>query len=997
MELNINQPSTTSNFQNLMYHRIHEILLVASPYDAFILEEDGRLTEQILNEYIGMNLSYAPRVWRAETARKAIQMMHKRKFDMVIMMLRISDMDPITFGQNIKAFDSKMPVILLVFDESELKQLPENLLPKTIDYVFTWSGNSNVFPAIIKAIEDKKNVKRDIKRGKIRTIILIEDTPRYYSILLPIIYKEIFYHMRKLISKSLNDSQRLLHLRTRPKILLARSYEEAEKYYKKYQHNTLGIISDIKFPIKGKSVWNAGVTFTKWARDINSYIPIMLHSTNKNHFNDAIDVNAQFLHKDSPNLLLNLRKFIKENFGFGDFVFRLNSGEKITTASNLSEFVERIKVIPNESLIFHVQSNHFSNWLAAHGNFSLADTIRPLYLSGFDDVTDMREFLLTTIHDASRSSQSGKIVEFYHESYNADANFMRISKGSLGGKARGLAFANATLNQSNLDEMFPDINIRIPKTIVIGTEEFDHFMETNDLWDLAINSRDDKEIEQVFLASRLTRKLVQSLKVFLSETKYPLSIRSSSLLEDSQYQPLSGMYATYMISNCSIDNKERLSQLCEAVKRVYASTFSNVTKSMMETISQRLEEEKMAVIVQEVVGQHHGERFYPTLSGVAQSYNYYPVSYMKREEGIAIIALGLGRTIVDGEKALRFSPEYPSILPQYYSIKSTIQNSQNHFYAMKMTCDENQLRKGEVKNLTKYSLKDAEVDGVLKWAGSVICSEDGIVRDSLNYVGVRVITFAKMLKYNQFPLADILKQILEMGRLSLGCPVEIEFAVNMFEDRTKKPEICLLQIKPMIIGNYMITEDTKSVPNENIICRSNVALGNGIKNDINHIIYVKPEDFDSASTQLIANEIEHLNNDLLKGKPYILIGPGRWGTADPWLGVPVTWKQISGAQVIVETSLEDFNIDPSFGSHFFQNVTSLRIGYFTVNPKNPDDKLDWDWLNNQNTIEETNFLKLIELTKPMKVIIDGKDGKGVVLKPAIDEVEIMDETESTGI
>lgn len=983
-------------FQNLMLHRIHEILLVASPYDAFILEEDGRLTEQILHEYLGMNLSYAPRVWNAPTARKAMDMLSKRPFDLIIVMLRISDMDPISFGTQIKAIYPKKPVILLTFDESEIKQLPDNY-SDSIDDIFIWSGNANVFPAIIKCIEDKKNVKRDVKKGDVRSIILIEDTPRFYSIILPLIYKEILFHTKQLIDKSLNDTHRLLHMRGRPKILLANTYEQAEKYFKRYRANTLGIISDIRFPHKGKLQKDAGIEFAQFVRSIDKTLPILLHSTEENIENKASKVKASFLNKNSSTLLQDLREFIVNNLGFGDFVFRYPDNTEISKATSVRDLVEVLETLDMKSLTYHASNNHFSNWLAARGEFKLASFIRQLSDDDFDHPEERREMYIDIIRNSQRNLQTSQVVEFASSSHHLSTNFSRLGKGSLGGKARGLAFANTMLAKPNWKEKFPDVNIRVPHVVVVGTEEFDNFMDKNDLWNIALSSKHNDEITEIFLKGRLSRDLIVSLKSYLKDVHHPIAVRSSSLLEDSQYQPLAGIYSTYMLPNCSENNKERLSQVCEAIKRIFASTFFQEPKTLMDNIVQRHEEEKMAVIIMELVGKTHNNRFYPTCSGVAQSYNYYPVSYMQREEGIAFVALGLGRTIVEGGKALRFSPKYPAILPQFYSIKATINSSQNDFFALELNCGENPMRDGEPNNLKQSNIALAESDGVLKWLGSTVCSQDNMIRDSLKYEGTRVITFAPMLKWETFPIADIINEMLDMSSHALGCPVEIEFAINIYNDPDKKDEFCLLQIKPMVIGGLQNSELLLKSSNKEPLCKSDIVLGDGIIDYIKHIVYVDPELFDVSKTQEIAREIEVFNDALGTENPYLLIGPGRWGTADPWLGIPVTWKQISHAKVIVEVGTDKLNPDPSFGSHFFQNVTSLRIGYFTIRNQHKHENIDCDWLKKQSVKEKSKFLKLIELDYPIFVRIDGRSGDGVILKPSPPEVDIMDEEESTGI
>ena len=983
----------TSIFQDLMLHRIHEILLVASPYDAFILEEDGQLTEQILHEYIGMNLSYAPRVWQASTAAKALTMLSKRKYDLVILGLRISDMDPLSLGKKIKEIDPQKPVILLVFDESELKQLPQMIPSKIIDKVFVWSGDAGVFPAIIKFLEDKKNVNRDIKRGKIRCIMLLEDNPRYYSMLLPLIYKEILFHTRQMLGKSLNDTHRLLYMRGRAKVLLVSNYEEAEKYFKRYGSNILGIISDIRFPKNNKLNAKAGLEFTEWIRNIDKAIPIILQSTDSGMKVEAKKYRVEFFDKKSPTLLKDISNYITKNFGFGDFVFRERNGKEISRAKSLRKLRDQLSTISEDSLLFHASNNHFSNWLAARGEFKIASIMRDLKIENFESSDELRKLLIEIINKIRDRRHRDMVVNFTPDRFDPTANFTKISGGSLGGKARGLAFARSLLEKADFKDKFKSIVIRVPKLIVIGTEEFDLFMKNNELWDKALNSESNKDILELFLKSSLTKNLKKSLKIFLSEVNYPLAVRSSSLLEDSQYQPLAGLYETYMLPNSSKILNQRLSQLCEAVKRIYASQFYQEPKSMMKISSHRQDEEKMAIIIQELIGQSYGKRFYPTISGVAQSFNYYPISYMKRDEGVGFIALGFGKIIVEGEKVLRFSPKYPAILPQFFSIKSTINNSQRNFFGLDLKSNDN-FSLEESENLKRYNLNKAEEDGALKFVASVICSNDGIIRDSLNYNGTRVLTFSSVLKYNQIPLTDILNEILEIGKVSLGCPIEIEYAINIYSDG-RKPEFCLLQIKPMVIKQIELRKEIKLNNFRDVFCSSSVALGDGIIENIYNLIYIKPKSFSLAETNKIASQLEILNKKL--NKPYILIGPGRWGSADPWLGVPVHWNQISHAKVIVEVCIEGLDIDPSFGSHFFQNVTSLRIGYFTVSGRKKDDFVDWKWIEEQKNLDETSFLKLVKFDNPLTVYMDGSNGAGRILKPIIPEIEKMDEEESTGI
>ena len=988
----------TINFQDLMLHRIHEILLVASPYDAFILEEDGRLTQQILYEYLGMNLSYAPRVWHAKDATTGLRMLSDRSYDLVIVMMRISDMDPITFGEKVKNNYPDKPVILLGFDESEITPFPYDRMKKTIDQVYIWSGNANVFPAIIKNIEDRMNLKRDYNIADIRSIIMVEDDPRYYSIILPLLYRTALKHARDLISKSFSDTDRLLLFRARPKIILTSTYEEAIEIYNQYRNNILGFISDVRFPKKGVMDSDAGLKLIKYIRNKDSDMPVLLQSTNSEHKKHAKKVNASFIDKNSTTLMQDLESFIINNFGFGDFIFRDRKRNEISRANNLKQFQKILKTIPSKTLRYHASKNHFSNWLAVRGEFNIASNLRPIKISDFNNIEDLRKVILDHLESGVNTRSRRSLVQYNAESKGEDIDFVRLSTGSLGGKARGLAFAINLINESGLNKKFDKINLRVPKVAVIGTDEFDYFMNENNLWKIAFaKNKSDKSIINSFLKGSLSKELTKTLSKYLSNIRFPLAIRSSSLLEDSQYQPLAGMYATYMLPNSNKSKTTRLEELTKAIKLVYASTYLKEPKSLIEGSVHHHEEEKMAVIVMELVGKSHANRFYPSASGLAQSFNYYPVSYMKRKEGVAYLALGLGRTIAEGEKSLRFSPKYPGIIPQYFSVRSTIDNSQNQFYALDLNKGMKLLKHGLEENTSLFDLNIAEKDGELDWSASVVSNEDNVIRDSLRFDGTRVITFPSLLKWKTLPITDLLLDLLKLGESSLGCPVEIEFAINMHDTKETLTDFCLLQIKPMVVGGLDRIQDFDSIQKKNILCKSSVALGNGLIENINNLIIVDPKNFDPSKTKLIAKQIEKINNELSDLEQYVLIGPGRWGSADPWLGIPVEWDQISKAKVIVEYGMDSFPVDPSFGSHFFQNVTSMRIGYFTINHKKRSDKIDMDWINTQQVKKKSKYIKWIKLDKPITVTIDGQTGEGNIIKPLEPIEEKMDEHETSGI
>ncbi|MFQ6605197.1 MAG: PEP/pyruvate-binding domain-containing protein [Fidelibacterota bacterium] len=984
------------DFQDLMVFRIYEIMLVSSPYDAFVLEEGGRLTEQILEEYHGMNFNYPPRVWHVNSGKEALQLLSSRKLDLILIMTRITDMNPLQLAERIKVRYPKKPVILLAFDQSEVHELLDvNLLPTLpVDHIFLWTGHAEVLLAIIKFIEDKRNASRDIKKGDVRAIIFIEDTPKYYSTILPILYKVIMYHQTKLLNKHASIADRLLHLRARPKILFATTYEEAKSYFTKFHRNLFGVISDIRFPKDGVMNPRAGIELTHYIREKEPTIPVMLQSSDLRRQDEAHREQAAFLNKLSTTLLQDIRDFVSENFGFGDFVFRLPSGEEVGRVRDLEELEAILSSIPIESIRYHANSNHFSNWLAARGEFELASKIRSRSETDYDFPEERRQYYITIIHDRLHPDQERTRRKI--STIQGDLPpLIRIGNGSMGGKARGLVFINRIIREPSFRKEFPGVNIRIPLSIIIDTDEFDHFMDENKLWDVALASKSNDEILASFTQAKLSNKLLIELKAFTKKVTFPIAVRSSGILEDSQYRPLAGFYSTFMLPNNHPEQAVRFSQLCEAIKRIYASMYYQVPKSYSQKSQHRHDEEKMAIIIMELIGHPYGDKFYPTLSGTAQSINYYPVSYMERSDGIATIALGFGKTVVEGERSLRFSPKYTHILPQYYSVKATLASSQTHFYALSLDPGKDPLEQGEEGNLQRYHIDVAEKDGTLYWAGSVIDYEDNIVRDSLRYSGPRVITFAPILKYNQFPLADIITRLLKMGEHALGSPVEIEFAVNLFRKKELTPEFCLLQIKPMAMNTLEYHEDATTLEKQNIFARSSVALGNGRIDGLQYILYVNPDTFDTGRTKDITVEIETLNNAMQED--YILIGPGRWGTADPWLGVPVRWNQISNAKIIVEIGIEDFPIDPSFGSHFFQNVTSMRLGYFTINHKSTVDGLDSDWIQSLEIVEQLKYTTLYKTPRPMLVTIDGNTGEGLILKQIIDERLIMDEQESSGI
>ena len=979
------------DFQDLMPHRVHEILLVASPYDAFILEEDGHLTEQILTEYIGMNFTYAPRVNRVSTGQEAMKLMLEKKFDLVIVMLRIEDQDPISLGKLIKSKYPKKPVILLAFDETELKQLPNIISAKSINRTFIWSGDASVFPAIIKYIEDRKNAKQDILEKDVRCILVVEDSPRMYSILLPLLYKEIMYQTKNLINRRLSQSKKLLLLRARPKVLLTQNYETAKLFFNRYRNNILGIISDVEFLKNKKKTKDAGFDLANWIRDIDESVPILIQSTQEKNRSIAENIRTEFLHKESPTFLKEIRSFMNYNFGFGDFTFRLPDNTIVQKATTIDEFIKGIENINEDSILHHAKSHHFSNWLAARAEFNLASIIRSISANDFDNGESIRSYILGHLK-SSKSDHQSKVVNYSSSRFSSyKSDFFRLSGGSLGGKARGLGFARSMILNSNIQKNFNNFKIKVPKSAIIGTDEFDRFMKDNDLWEVALSNISDSKLINHFLSARISIDLILKLESFIKENKYPIAVRSSSLLEDSQYQPLAGTYETIMLSNNSKSNKNRLNKLIEAIKIIYASTFKGEARTLLKNTAHRIEEEKMAILIQEVVGiKYASNRFYPTFSGVLQSINYYPVSYMKRNEGVAYLALGFGRTIADGEKCLRISPKYPNIIPQFFSIKATIQNSQNDFYAMNLKENKNNYQ------LNKFSLEDAEEDGALKWVGSSISKEDGTIKDSLAESGTRIVSFSPILKWGNILFNKLALEILSIGKKALGCPVEIEFAVNISEE--SKPEFNLLQIKPMVLAGLHRSNKIHKFDEETIFCRSSISLGDGKIDTIKNLVIVRPDSFDISKTEDIAKELAEINAKFNSKNQYILCGPGRWGSIDPWLGIPVQWKSISNSKVMIEMGMKELPIDPSFGSHFFQNITSLHIPYFTIDYKKNGDSINLKFLNSFKTELSGKYIDWYSFKTPFSVIVDGSNGMGIISLPLPSkQIEVMDEEESSGI
>jgi len=971
-------------FQNLMRLRIRDILLVSSLYDLYLFEEDGRLYELIRNEYQGLNLSHSPELIRVSSGKEAISLAkNEKRFDMIITTMHVEDMPAVNFTRLVKESGLEIPVVLLAHDNKELNNLLLQEDTSVFDKIFIWQGDFRIIIAIIKYLEDRLNVEHDTKMVGVQTIIVIEDNVRYYSSFLPIIYTEMLKQSQRLISEGINLSHKFLRMRARPKILLCSNYEEAWNYYRLYKEFLLGIISDIDFPREGNPDPQAGVQFAKNVKQEHFDIPILLMSNMPENAKLAKSVNAFFILKDSPLLLNELRQFMNHNFSFGDFVFRTKDGDEVGRANDLISLEQQLKVVPEESIIYHGERNHFSNWLKARTEFWLAHKLRPRKISDYPSVEELRKNLIATLRNYRHNRQRGIITDFSKETFDPNSSFTRIGGGSLGGKARGLGFVNSLINNYNVRNQFENIKIFVPPAVVLGTDVFDQFLDANNLRNFAIGCDDDKEITRHFVkARRFPEDALGELSAFLNIINTPLAVRSSSLLEDSQYHPFAGVYETYMIPNNQHNPILRLNDLITTIKRVYASTFYQRAKDYIKITSYRLEEEKMAVIIQKMIGVTRGNKFYPDFSGVAKSHNFYPLPPQKSRDGVASVALGLGKTVVEGGNTVRFCPKYPTDLIQFYSIEESLNNSQRNFYALQLS-ENSQLTDETYDTLLKQCDLDlAEQDGSLKYVGSTYSPENDNISDGLARSGTRVVTFGPILRGKLFPLPEILELLLDMGTWGMGTPIEIEFAVNMTAEKDQPMQFALLQLRPLVITRESEQIKIGSFYDEATICHSNRVLGNGLIDDIKDVIVVDYHLFDRAKSREVAKEVAFFNNKLLADKkPYLLIGVGRWGTLDPWLGIPVKWEQISGAKAIVEADFKEITVEPSQGSHFFQNITSFMIGYFTVNLEKNMGYLDWEWLLKQKPVDKMEFIRHLSFNEPILIKMNGHKNKGVIFKP----------------
>ncbi len=963
------------NFHYLMKKRVKDILMVSSFYDAYIFEQDGRLSEQIFGEYKHLNLTTIPRITSVPTKEEALKKVSIHKYDLVITMMRVGETIPYELSKSIKQLSPNTPVLLLLNNTGDInliKKFPEKMVH--IDNVFYWNGDSKLFLAMIKYVEDRWNCDYDTKVGLVRVILLVEDSINFYSSYLPLLYAEIMKQTQLLIDTEMNDMNKRLRMRARPKVILANNYEDAIEIYNKYQEFIVCLISDIDFPKANDEYLGAGIKLLKEVRSMNADLPILMQSANRDYKDNVLALNAAFIRKHDRNLIKELKHFIKTNLGYGDFVFKDEKGNQYGKATTLKEFENILTDIPDISLLFHSRRNHFSSWLIAHGEFLVAKKIRPIGTSEFSSITDLREFLLNTFKEVRSLRARGKIINFENAEFNLEDQIVKIAEGSLGGKGRGLAFMNSLLNSMEFDETYPEFNISIPATCIIGTNEFDSFIEINNIT-ADVSELPDEEIEKYFLTCRLSEELEHRLYQIILELKNPLAVRSSSLLEDSQAQPFAGIYSTYMLPNNANKIHERYQDLSNAVKLVYSSIFVKKARDYIENVNYMIAEEKMAVIIQEVTGSKFGNYYFPNFSGVAQSFNFYPTSDLENSDGIATIAVGMGKSVVEGENTYRFCPKYPK--KELVSGEYLVGNSQKDFYAIDLTDDSYDLLSGEDVCLKKISIRNADIKPALKDLVSYWDYNSKAFISGMFGEGMPVVTFENIVKYNRFPLADILNDILSIGEVAMGVPVEIEFAVNLQpnKQKIKQGTFYILQIRPLSINAEDVVIDSHEANPDQCLIFSNYSMGNGIVDDLDHIIYVKPDAFDNTETIEIMNDIDSINRKMLDTNVhYVLIGPGRWGSRDRFLGIPTAFSNISMSKLIVEVGLENFRVDPSQGTHFFHNILSMNIGYVSVPYGEDQNVVNWQMLDELEVVEETRYVKLVKTKKNMTIKMDGKRG-----------------------
>lgn len=972
-------------FPELMRDQVRNVLFVSSLYESFIMAEDGQLNELILTKFLDLNLSAAPRLTHVASGEEALELVAERnRFDLVITGLKIGDMDACTLAARLRELGVDLPVVLLAHDNRELSDYVARHDMSEIDRTFLWQGDVRIVLAIVKYVEDKQNVQNDVDVG-VPVFIVVEDNVRYYSSFLPVIYAEVMKHSQRVTSEGLNLSQKLLRMRARPKILLATSFEEAWDYFTRYREDVLGVISDIEFPRDGELSETAGIDLARMIREERLDVAISLQSSYPENEKLAASVGASFLLKGSPVMLHQLRKVLTEDFYFGDFVFRLPDGSEIDRAHDLKTLVQKLQSVPAESLAYHGERNDFSSWLRARAEFELASKLRRRKVSDFESLEHLRRDLRHSIEDYRRERNRSTVADFDPTTFDPTNGLARIGGGSLGGKARGLAFAIRLLDYSRIPELYPDIRITVPPAVVLATDVFDEFLEMNRLRDLALRSEDDAELRRMFRTATFPNAARRALGQFLELMRSPIAVRSSSLLEDSPHQPIAGIFETWMLPNDHPDPSVRLEQLIAAIKRVYASTFSQHTKAFLRATPYRLEEEEMGVVIQKVVGARHGEDFYPDFAGVARSYNFYPTPPLTSEDGIVAVALGLGRTVVEGDPCVRFSPAHPQHIVEFSSVEDTLQNTQREFWALRMGQDGRLPDFDDGGQVVQRSIEVAEEHGVLGRLGSTYSPENHAIYDGISRSGIRLVSFAPILKHNVFPLAEIVAELLDIGAAGTSSPVEIEFAVNLSTPAGEPRELGFLQLRPLAPSREVEELHIDAVARDRLICESPWVLGNGRIEGIHDFIVVDRVCFDRARSRETAKAVAGFNAELMRaGIPYVLIGVGRWGSTHPQLGIPVNWDDIAGARAIVEAGFKDFRVTPSQGTHFFQNLASCNVGYFTVNDDAREGFVDWSWLRDQPASGERGCVKRVHFDEPVDVLMDGRNHRGIIFKPGED-------------
>ncbi len=972
-------------FQRLMQKRIFNVLLIATPYDAFMMEEDGRVEEQVYFEYVSLNLSSPPRFVKAANYAEAYEQLAAKHFDLIIAMPGVDVSETFLEAKKIDALYPEIPFVVLTPFSKEVRRRIANEDLAGVDYVFSWLGNVDLILAIIKLIEDRMNAENDILDVGVQAVLLIEDSIRFYSSVLPHLFKYLLKQSMEFSTEALNEHEQMLRMRGRPKVLFARDYEEAQALFDKYGHNMLGIISDVRFPRAGEKDPDAGMRFAEYVRERQPFIPIIVESQESDNRLKVEAAGYTFLDKNSKTLPQNLRNAVGYHFGFGDFIVKdPASGDEIMRIKDLKGLQTQIYNIPSDALFYHCSKNDVSRWLYSRALFPIADVVKRYTFSKIEEAPVVRKLIFECIVKYRRMKNRGVVAIFRKDRFDFYSNFARIGEGSLGGKGRGLAFIDQIIKRNPVCDDFQGLQITIPRTVVLCTDIFDQFMELNSLYPIALSDRPDEEILHHFLEARLPEELIDNFLALFDVIDKPLAVRSSSLLEDSHYQPFAGIYSTYMIPHLK-EKDVMLRMLSDAVKSVYASVFFADSKAYMNATSNVIDQEKMAIILQEVVGETHGDYYYPSFSGVGRSLNYYPINDEVAEDGVAEIAVGLGKYIVDGGLSLRFSPKHPDHVLQTSTVDLALRDTQTNLYALAPTPPAtSDFTPDDGFNIVKIPVADAFKTGALKYMVSTFDFQDRMLRDSATGPGRKVVTFANVLRQKVYPLADAVDFMLSTGQYEMGRPVEIEFAGIIDPSANSKKEkgvLYWLQIRPIVDKKEMLDDSILEVEDSELILRSETALGHGLMDNVRYVVYIKPQTFNSARNPEVAREIEKINKEFVDtNEPYILIGPGRWGSSDPALGVPVRWPQIAGARLIVESALPGYHIEPSQGTHFFQNLTSFGVGYFTVDPVHNQGVYDSAYLDSLPAVYDSENVRIVKFESPLTIAINGRKGRGIVKK-----------------